>query len=302
MTRARSTNRTWWSTDDEATLRRLYPSAPMTDVLAAFPRRTLGGVKKHARKLGLSRPQFWTPAEEARLREMWPDCARRTIERAIGRDWDAIKQHASKLGLTAKRDGTGDASRWAGYVSATRAAEVAGVDAETFFRVVARYQEHFKGIDPEARKALAAPALCARGELLDSRRHLVIDEMAARDAMAWWDSLESAPQAAARLGILYRRLNRHARKVLGVELPKGDRRPAAWWDDLERRAVETWRARWLSNMRRGFDALHTDPERRARWLASVRKAAAERGARERAARPGTVRALPAASQRKAAAS
>lgn len=246
--------RSHWTPGEDARLRALYPAAPMADVLAALPARTLDGVKKRGRKLGLSRPQFWTAAEEARLREMWPDRARRTIERALRRPWDSVKQHAAKLGLTATRDGARDPSRWAGYVSVTRAAEIAGVDRETFVRVLDRYQEHFKTIDPEARKALPSPALCARGELLDRHRYLVVDEVAARDAMAWWDSLESTQQAAERMGVPWRRLNRHARVILGVDLPKADRRPAAWWDELEARAQALWRERWLASVRRAAAA------------------------------------------------
>ena len=48
--------RSHWTPGEDARLRALYPAAPMADVLAALPARTLDGVKKRGRKLGLSRP------------------------------------------------------------------------------------------------------------------------------------------------------------------------------------------------------------------------------------------------------
>lgn len=223
-------NGPFWTPAEDAKLRELYPSAPREEVLAALPGRAWTGAVQRACKLDILRAPRWSPEEEASLRDLWPDGSRRTLCRKLRRSWDAIKQHAELLGLAGSQ---GELStRWAGYVTVTRASRIVGYELPTFRRILAAYHAHFVSLPADdARAELPSPATHVRGSLAAERRHLMVDEVAARDAVAWWLTLESSKDAAGRLGLPYMTLHSMAARA-GAPLARGDRRSAATWDAL----------------------------------------------------------------------
>lgn len=256
----------WTPADDEA-VRALYPAAARDVVLAALPGRTWMATSVRARLLGVRRVAYsgrkvWTPADDEALRAMWPEHVRKTICANLGRSWAAVVHRAKVLGLVA------DGVRWKGYLTVTKAARRTGYAPRTFLRILGAYREHFAaiGANEAAVAGIPAPSLTARNRPWLKHAHRMVDAQAALDAVEWWMAMEGAPQAAARLGLPYTTLVRRM-EMAGVKVEKNGRRPAAWWNDF----------------------IAANPPSRA--------LPARRG--RRADRPGTVRALPAASQRKA---
>lgn len=218
-----------WNAQEDATLRSLYPSAPREEVLAALPGRPWSGVVQRACKLKILRAPRWSPEDEAALRDLWPDGARRTLCRKLRRTWDAIKQHAEGIGLAGSAGAP--SARWAGYVTVTKAARIAGFELPTFRRILAAYHKHFLSLPADdERAALPSPVTHVRGALA-GRRQEMVDEFAARDAVAWWLSLEASKDAAARLGLPYMTLHSMAVRA-GEPLVRGARRSPEAWDAL----------------------------------------------------------------------
>lgn len=221
-------NRPAWTPEEDAALRALYPTAAREKVLAAIPARTWGGICQRAHATGVGRHPLWTPAEDAELRRMWPEHSRRTMTRNLrGRTWAAIRTRAAVLGLLATPEG--DRVRWAGYITLHRAAEVSCYSDRGFRRILRAYQAHFATIPagPE-REALSSPDTVARG-VTGKWSHQMVDAQAARDAVEWWLTLESLPQAAARMGLPYTTIATLLRER-GVRIQKFARHPPAFWD------------------------------------------------------------------------
>lgn len=172
----------------------------------------------------------WTAAEEQLLRELWPDCSRRTLCERLGRGWWGVSKHARSLGLTG--DGTNKSPvRWAGYVTPHAAAEKAGVGRREFNTILAAYQEHFAALSQAERAELPSPSLSLRGRATGKRPHRMLDAHAALDAVEWWDALETSTHAAERFGVTMETL-RAAVLRAGQTVPRHTRRSPQWWDDI----------------------------------------------------------------------
>lgn len=234
---ARVDARAPWSPAEVASLRRLYPSAPWPEILRALPRRARGSICQMAGELGVRRVAYrngggtsrvWTRAQDAELREMWPQHARRSICERLGRRWTAVRARAVELGLT------GDGSRrWSGYVSLTEAARRAGYARGSFVALLRAYQRHFKTIPAgPGRDALPSPAVVARGRA-GRGSHRVVDAQAAVDAVEWRVRQETAREAAARLGVRYADLVGAAREGRAGHA-KWQRHGPEWWDVVAR--------------------------------------------------------------------
>jgi hypothetical protein len=215
-----------WRPAEDAALRRHYPDGTQEEVLAALPGRTWVAVTRRAHVLGVRRGRPWTPEEDAELRRMWPEHARRTMVRNLGRSWDGIRVRAALLDLKTDSDGT--LTRWKGYLTIHRAAEVTCYSDRGFRRILRAYQAHFATIPPGERDALPSPTTVARG-VTGRWSHQMVDEQAARDAVEWWLTLESISQAAARLGLPYTTLATLLRER-AVKVEKFGRRPPSFWD------------------------------------------------------------------------
>lgn len=229
-----------WSEAELRALRKLYPRARWDEILRALPRRKRTTIWEKARTLGVRRVEYrrrtgaavrvWDAAQDALLRQMWPEHTRRTICARLKRRWIAVLRHADELGLTGE-----GSSRWAGYISIHEAARRAGYTRPSFMLALSAYQEHFRAIPagPE-RSELASPSIVHRGKPGPSAR-LLVDAQAALDAVEWWLRLETASVAAARLGMRYRALLAAAR-AQNAGLRKYERRAPEWWDAIAARA------------------------------------------------------------------
>jgi hypothetical protein len=217
---------TRWTHREDTILRRLYPAGTREEFAAALPRRTWDAVTRRAFALGVKRARSWSPEEDAELRRMWPEHSRRTMTRNLDRTWDGIRTRARLLGLTRDEDGT--LTRWKGFLTLRRAAKANGYCERSFRAIVRAYQRHFAALPQAARADMPSPDTVARGAT-GKWAHLMIDAQAARDAVDWWMTQETATQAAARLGVPLSTLTTwlHER---GVRVPKHERRAPAWWD------------------------------------------------------------------------
>lgn len=240
---AKGASRRWlpWTKAELAALRRLWPSTVRARVEKALPGRAWTSIAKQASVLRLrrqTRPR-WTEAQNKLLRRLWPDCTRRTICRAVGKRWEAVRLHARKLGIAQEK------SRWAGYVSMQRAAEIAGVSPTLWGRIQQAYHRHYKAMPKADRADLPSPVVVVSGRPSGERKaranrsprsrsgqvFRVIESQAVLDAMAWWDSLESRRHASERTGFHVTTLGAFLRRG-GHRFRKQERRPAAWWDAL----------------------------------------------------------------------
>lgn len=213
-----------WTEADLAALRAHYASATRDEMVAMFPGRSWNAIQQRASILGLKTARWWSPEEDAELRDLWPETARRTIVTRFGRSWNAIVSHARALGLE---------GRWSGYVTLTEAARRTGYEYRGLLRVLDAYRAHWATLPLIEREALASAAPIRRGAYFGKRLHRVVDAQGVVDAVEWWMSCESRPQAAERLGVPYTTLVSMLLRA-GESVGKRDRRPAAWWDALVR--------------------------------------------------------------------
>jgi len=97
-----------WTADDEAELRRLFPTMTNTELARAL-NRTLEAITVRSRSLGLYRKgparlprKPWTREEEKLLIRLWKKHPRREIARLLGRTPDAVGLRAKILGCLDK--------------------------------------------------------------------------------------------------------------------------------------------------------------------------------------------------------
>ena len=116
-----------WSDAELAALFDLYPKAKRAVVEAAIPARAWGNIIAQANVRGVRRDvHFWSAAQEERLREMWPDCGRRSITRAVGHGWGGVLQCARRLGLRGRTVRAQPQTNTSGAVEVGGAEVVAG--------------------------------------------------------------------------------------------------------------------------------------------------------------------------------
>jgi hypothetical protein len=234
-----------WSDAELAALFDLYPKAKRAVVEAAIPARAWGNIIAQANVRGVRRDvHFWSAAQEERLREMWPDCGRRSITRAVGHGWGGVLQCARRLGLRGRtvraqpqtntsgavKHHVEGAQRWAGYVSTERASQATGYSRGQLATILAAYAEHFATLPSVERAVLPSPLPVIRGRA-SKCTHRVIELEAVINAATWWDSLETQATAARRLGVCHSTLS-YVMGRTGLRLPKRARRPPQWWDDI----------------------------------------------------------------------
>ena len=173
--------------------------------------------------------RVWTPEEDKVLRELWPDCAVRTITSRLGRSWDACRHRAYDLGL--------GGVRWSGFVTIAQMVAPTGYDNHTLTAILLRYCDHFAQLSGVERAELTSPRpIFRRGGRPKAQR--MVDPQAVLDAVAWWESLETRVHARERLGLgpdVLRRAIEHSR----VTVKRYERRPPAFWDGV----VTRWLAR-----------------------------------------------------------
>ena len=97
-----------WTADETILLKELYPVRPTAEVAKALG-RTIPAVKQRAYMLGLKTKtwcdKLWTAEELELLRELYPNCkSTREVAEKIGRPWGSVRQIASNLGLTKRRN------------------------------------------------------------------------------------------------------------------------------------------------------------------------------------------------------
>jgi len=101
-----------WTTEEEALLKRTYPSERKEEILKKFPGRTWVQIvsKCNHRGLGIKRKRVyrksdWRPEELRLLRSLYPNQTRELILRNIpNRSWKAIAFKAQSLGLRKERE------------------------------------------------------------------------------------------------------------------------------------------------------------------------------------------------------
>jgi len=96
-----------WTADENALLRELYPESPLPEIAKRLG-RTVNAVKNRAHQLGIKRKNWcdrlWTAEELEMLRELYPTCKnKREVAEKIGRPWGSVRQIASNLGLSKRK-------------------------------------------------------------------------------------------------------------------------------------------------------------------------------------------------------
>lgn len=92
-----------WNPRDETYLRRFYVKLPL-DRIARKLRRTPASVRSRAKKLRLCRRHFYTPAEIAILRKLYPNRLTEEVARRLGLTICQINGTAHRLGLHKSRE------------------------------------------------------------------------------------------------------------------------------------------------------------------------------------------------------
>lgn len=94
-----------WSHEDIEALRRLWqPGQWNPELLAALPGRSKLGIQRRAHQIGLTRPMesastAWSAAEDAILREYYPQEGASVVHRLTGRSRKAVKIRAARIGV-----------------------------------------------------------------------------------------------------------------------------------------------------------------------------------------------------------
>ena len=97
-----ATHPTWWTPGEDATLSRMYPSAPWPELLRAIPGHTRDAIARRAQALGLRRVcyrQKWTEDERAILREHYATRGPGWCARELGRSAEAVTLQAHRMGV-----------------------------------------------------------------------------------------------------------------------------------------------------------------------------------------------------------
>lgn len=87
-----------WSPAAEAKLRQLYAVAPWPQLCFQL-KRTENAITQHARKLGLQRGRFWSPADVRALKKRYPHEATEKIARELGWSAASVYAKAHNMGL-----------------------------------------------------------------------------------------------------------------------------------------------------------------------------------------------------------
>jgi hypothetical protein len=99
-----------WTSQEDAELLRIYPTAQWRFLLRAFPDRTREGITQHAQFLEISRElnarNAWTGAEKKLLAALYPTASRERIIGALPRHskWGTIVKMANTMGLKREFD------------------------------------------------------------------------------------------------------------------------------------------------------------------------------------------------------
>lgn len=103
-TTTKEIKRTVFTPAEVALLKEIFPTcATRAELQAAFPERTMLGIRCKAAQLGLRRDVapmvYWTPAEDALLVQHYADKGTVFLAKRLNRTQQAIKQRASRLGI-----------------------------------------------------------------------------------------------------------------------------------------------------------------------------------------------------------
>ena len=91
-------SRTFWTPEEDDTLRREYGQMPTRD-LAVLMGRSIMGIRGRAVKLGIKTGRWWTEAESAEFTRLYPNMDTPSLAEHFGRSIDAIYSHAFLLNL-----------------------------------------------------------------------------------------------------------------------------------------------------------------------------------------------------------
>lgn len=180
--------------------------------------RSLRSVYIQAGRRGLCHEKWWTPAEDANLRNLWLEMALKGIATKLGRSQGAVAVRAAALGL---KLGAPE-----GWEFLTTAEGRVGYRIPTIRRIVEWAEQH--GILnprwPTIKIAMHAPR--AAGKRQKWRRHIVeIDSL--DDALAAWMQAETIEEAARARGTS-RDLIVRALSLFATDAPGRTVRGAQW--------------------------------------------------------------------------
>lgn len=96
-------SRTFWTPEEDDTLRREYGQMPTRD-LAVLMGRSIMSIRGRAVKLGIQTGRYWTEAESAEFVRLYPDMDTPSLAAHFGRSIDAIYNHAFLLNLHKSAD------------------------------------------------------------------------------------------------------------------------------------------------------------------------------------------------------
>lgn len=91
-----------WTKEDDKVIRHIYPTGSQREVLARLNLcRTWDCVRQRASRLGVSRRNAWTNAEDVKLVEYYPMHDKGLLLRKLpGRNWAAVRARAFRLGVS----------------------------------------------------------------------------------------------------------------------------------------------------------------------------------------------------------
>ena len=221
-----------WTEEEVSRLRSLalsgrWETASRSELLAAFPGRTLHAIRLRAARLrpgARQRPNAWTREDEKVLRELWPSTSERTIRHELRRSWPAIRHHAGLMGIAHLR--------WQGFESPKAAAQRAGYDRRTLAKILRAWNRHYQTFSIDARAELPNPAVRPMrahfGANAGKKYPRRVERGTVDLAVAWWCGLETLGEACERLGMRY--LPPGGARAAGVR--RGDRHTPEEWDRL----------------------------------------------------------------------
>jgi hypothetical protein len=90
-----------WTAEEITFLRKNYAIMTAVQISDAL-QRTINGVKRQARVLGLQKERLWTQEEEQRLREIYDRYSLEELSGIFGFSIDSVSHHARKIGLSSK--------------------------------------------------------------------------------------------------------------------------------------------------------------------------------------------------------
>jgi hypothetical protein len=223
-----------WSEEELDVIRELYPklhkhpnpSAVWDQILSRLPGRSKFACQVRANRIGVVAKRPWSPEEDEKLRQRWPDCSASTILQHLpGRSWNAVRLRAKKLRIE---------GRWQGYVTMREAAEKIGYSTTTMYKIMAQM-----GVSAQVRAPRGKP----RGA------HRVVELDVLIEAVEKYHEMETPRQAARRCGLNGQLVARWVKEA-GLRAP----RPGspmllmpATLDRIIRERLKTWKPRPRKN-------------------------------------------------------